>query len=136
MMIFKIVFIMTFIFSFIGIIPKNLPILHITHNSFILLLYIFVLYISNPFREKMYVPEKHDMVFLFSLGIISLISFDYNKYISYFIDLYNRWRNKKNTDNENGDQSGLRRLSLELLKIVGVGIVLGIIITVVFMKFL
>ena len=96
-LIFKILFLIILFLVKLKIIPTDTPLQYIIDYTFKLLLGIFVLYVSFPWRKNFYSIQREDLVFLFMCGILLLITIDYKNYLYSFKIFFERLKqdNKK-----------------------------------------
>ena len=93
--IFKILFLLLVVLVKLKVIPEDTAFENIVDYTFKLLLGIFVLYVSFPWRKCIYTIEGEDLVFLFMSGILFLLTIDYKKYMQSFKDFFYRIKNKE-----------------------------------------
>jgi len=92
----KILLILLMVFVRFKIIPTNAPFINIVDDTFKLLLGIFVTVISFPGRKNILQLEKEDMILLFTMGVICLVTIDYKDYIESFKAAYYRIKYRSN----------------------------------------
>lgn len=93
--VFKMLFLLLVVLVKLKVIPADTPLENIVDYTFKLLLGIFVLYVSFPWRKCIYTIEGEDLVFLFMSGVLFLLTIDYKKYIQSFKDFFYRIKNKQ-----------------------------------------
>jgi hypothetical protein len=90
--IFKMLFLLLLVLVKLKIFPQDTAFENIIDYTFKLLLGIFVLYVSFPWRKNFYSIEGEDLIFLFMSGILFLFTIDYKKYLNSFKIFFHRIR--------------------------------------------
>lgn len=67
---------------------KNRPIHIIIELLFMILLSLYVMYITNPFRKKKLIIDNHDNILLFAMAMLFLLTINYNIYFNEIKMLY------------------------------------------------
>ena len=87
LIILKIILILFLILIKLNII-KDRPLHLIIELIFYVVLGLYIIYLSFPFRKKPLIMNHHDNILLFALGIIFLLTINYNNFFNEIKELY------------------------------------------------
>ena len=71
----------------------------ITELIFYVFLGIYIIYITYPFRKNPIVLDSHDNILTFALGVLFLLTINYNEFINEIKILYNEKMNDESISN-------------------------------------
>ena len=90
----KIIFLLLIFLVKTQIIPSDIPFQILVDGTFKIVLGLFVLYISFPWRKDFYQIYKEDYLLIFMTGVIFLLTINYKEYIQSYNDLFDNVKKK------------------------------------------
>ena len=90
----KIMFLVLIVLVKTGLIPSNIPFQIIVDGTFKIVMGLFVIYISFPWRRDYYQINREDYLIIFMSGVIFLLTIDYKEYLQSYNDLFTNVKTK------------------------------------------